>query len=371
MKNAIYPFSADPIHFGHLNNIARIIKTGMFAHLYVAIGRNYEKKTKYLFSDEEKLLITKKALKSYKNVTVELFNGLLAHYAKRKNTNIIIRGARNSGDFEVEQNMAEFNKAYGLNTFIIPAPKNIFNISSTTIKAIVENGGLVHEYTPLPAKQALEEKILGLTLIGVTGNTGAGKTNFCAKISQLNKNIKHLEVDKLIKELYKSNLEVQEKVKNAFGHNIYQKNEINRKKLAQIIFTDSLKRLELVKILRTPFKIALEEKMSACGGSAVGGKNLTNIVLIDCAYLVEYDLLPIINNNIILLTCADEIKQQRNKKAHDTKEAQYTEKQLKSAIKKQQKNTGYGNYLEINTEKKINFPQITARLKQWRILRSQ
>lgn len=352
MKNAIYPFSADPIHNGHINNIKRLVELNIFADFFVAIGRNYEKKTNYLFSDEEKLFITKKALHQYK-VKVELFDGLLAHYAKRKNTNMIIRGARNSNDFESEQNMAEFNKAYGLNTFIIPAPKNIFNISSTTIKAIVENGGLVHEYVPSIVKQALEEKILGLTLIGVTGNIGAGKTSFCKKLAQMNKNISYIEIDKLIKEIYKNNLEAQEKIKIAFGKNIYQKNNINKKKLAQIIFSDSLKRLELVEILRTPLKIAFEEEM----------KNLKGLILVDCAYLTEYDLLPMVNNNIVLLTCSEATKQQRNKNASRIKEAQYTEKQLRSAIKKQQQ-----NFLEINTEKKINYHQIIKRLLQWRIL---
>lgn len=365
MSIAIYPLSADPIHNGHISNIKKLKELNIFDEIYIAIGRNYEKQTKYLFSDQEKLAITKKALarlnhentkdtKSAK-IYIELFTGLLAHYAKNKNTNIIIRGSRNSSDFESEQIMAEFNKAYNLNTFIIPAPKNTFNISSTTIKAIVENGGLVHEYVPPVVKQALEEKILGITLIGVTGNTGAGKTSFCKKISQINKNFNYLEVDKLIKELYKNNLEVKAKVINYFGKNIYLKKEINRKKLAQIIFSDSIKRLELVEILRTPLKIALEEKI----------KNIQGVILIDCAYLVEYDLLPLVNNNIVLLTCSDEAKQKRNKNAHKIREAQYTEKQLKLAIKSQQQ-----NFLEINTEKTINYQQITKHLEQWQILHS-
>lgn len=359
MSSAIYPLSADPIHNGHINNIKKLKELNIFNNIYIAIGRNYEKRTKYLFTDTEKLAITQKALIFLgSSVVAEVFTGLLAHYAKKRNTNIIIRGSRNSNDFESEQIMAEFNKAYGLHTFIIPAPKNTFNISSTTIKAIVENGGLVHEYVPSVIKQALEEKILGITLIGVTGNTGSGKTSFCKKLFQINKKIHYLEVDKLIKELYKNNLAVEQAVKKTFGQNIYSKKEINRKKLAQIIFSDAVKRLALVEILRTPLKIALEEKI----------QNLKGIILIDCAYLAEYNLLPLVNNNVVLLTCSDKIKQKRNKNAHKIREAQYTEKQLRLAIKEQQKIAGYGNFLEINTENNINYLQIAARLKQWQIL---
>lgn len=361
MLKAIYPLSADPIHNGHLSNIERLLKLGFIDKLYVAIGKNYEKKTKYLFTDQEKLLITKKALAKFnKQVTVELFDGLLSHYAKKRDADLIIRGCRHNSDFENEQVIAEFNKSYGLTTLILPAPKDTFTLSSTMIKAIVENGGLAHEFVPLVIKQALEEKLLNITLIGVTGNTGAGKTNFCQKLASLDKNFSSLSVDKLIKNLYRENSKVQLNVKNVFGKNIYKKNEIDRKKLASIIFTDQTKRMGLVEILRTPFKMALEESL----------KSLHGYVLVDCAYLAEYNLLAMVNNNVVSLYCSDKKRIQRNKNAALVKEAQYSREQLKEAIKKSQQKENFGNLLEVNSEKDINYPAIAERLKQFRILNS-
>ncbi|MFH0818814.1 MAG: pantetheine-phosphate adenylyltransferase [Patescibacteria group bacterium] len=374
MTSVIYPLSADPIHNGHINNIKRLTKN--FNHVFVAIGKNYEKKPRYLFSDGEKLMITKKALarlnreesKITKNtkienakkakISVELFDGLLVHYANKKGTNIIVRGSRNSMDFESEQVMAEFNKNYGLDTFIIPAPQKTFTLSSTMIKAIVENGGLVHEYTPPVIKQALEEKILGLTLVGVTGNTGSGKTSLCKELAQLNTDIDYIEVDKLIKELYQADLSVKHKVKQAFGANIYHNNNIDRKKLAKIIFKDTGERLKLVEILRQPFKIALEKKI----------KSLTGIVLIDCAYLVEYGLLPMINYNVVLLQCSAKTKLKRNQKANQIIPVQLTENELKKQIISEQKKSGQDNLLIINTDKQINYSLIVQKIRGWKIV---
>ncbi|MBU0670536.1 pantetheine-phosphate adenylyltransferase [Patescibacteria group bacterium] len=356
-NKAIYPFSADPIHNGHINNIERVLETGLFDEVLVGIGKNYEKETKYLFSDEERLEITKKSLQHLgKRVKVELFEGLLAHYADKNGCSIIIRGLRNNTDFEQEQTMAEFNKAYGLTTFTIPAPKNIFNISSTTIKSIVSNGGLVHEYVPINVKQALEEKLLGVTLVGVTGNTGSGKTTLCKKMG-----VNFIDVDKLIHEIYQKSNKVKNDLKNEFGGKVFSGGKVDRKKLGNLIFTDTLAREKLANILQVPFKIKLEESF----------QGLEGIVLLDCAYLVEYDLLSIVNNNVILMTCSDGEKIKRNKKAENILGVQYDDKKLEDEIRIRIKQDYAGNLLKINSEKNINYSEILKRLKKWNILRQK
>ncbi len=359
MKSAIYPFSADPIHNGHIYNIERILESGMVEKLYVAIGRNYEKNRQYLFDNKERLKIIKQALKRFgKQVEVEIFEGLLVHYANKKHTNIIIRGSRNNTDFEQEQVMAEFNKQYDLQTFIIPAPKDVFTISSTTIKAIVTNGGLVHEYVPTYVKQALEEKTLDITLIGVTGNTGSGKTDLCKKLSTLDKSIDVIDADKLIHQIYNKHDLVKQALKSEFGNKVFTKQAVDRKKLGKLIFNDALSKQKLANILQTPFKISLEEQL----------KNLTGIVLLDCAYLAEYNLLSVVNNNLVLLTCSDETKVKRNKAAAQILSNQFNNKKLEEIIKKKQSTDCYGNLLKINSEKTINYQQILKRLQRWRIL---
>ncbi|MBU0731715.1 pantetheine-phosphate adenylyltransferase [Patescibacteria group bacterium] len=355
MKSAIYPFSADPIHNGHVNNIERILEMGIADSVLVAIGKNIEKRGGYLFSDKERLMISKQALKKFGGkVKVELFEGLLAHYAGMKKTNVIVRGLRNNLDFEKEQTMAEFNRSYGLETLMLPAPRDVFNISSTTIKEIVSNGGLVYEYVPAVAKQALEEKMQNITLIGVTGNTGSGKSTLCKKLS----GVSVVDADKLIHKIYQISESVKEDLKKTFGGKIFKAGKVDRAKLAEIIFNDSMSRNKLVDILRIPFKIALEEAM----------KDMKGIVLLDCAYIVEYGLLPVVNNNVILTTCSEEEKIKRNKRARQILEVQMPERMLEQEIRRKQKEENYGNLLKVDTEKKINYDQIVKHLSKWRIL---
>lgn len=355
MKSAIYPFSADPIHNGHVNNIARILEMGIADEVLVAIGKNIEKRGGYLFSDKERLMITKQALKKFgSKVKVELFEGLLAHYAGEKKSDVIVRGLRNNLDFEKEQTMAEFNRSYDLETLMLPAPKAMFNISSTTIKEIVAHGGLVYEYVPAVAKQALEEKVQDVTLIGVTGNTGSGKSTLCKKL----KGVSVVDADKLIHKIYQRNENVKDDLKKEFGGKVFKAGKVDRAKLADIIFNDSMGRNKLAEILRIPFKIALEQEM----------KDMKGVVLLDCAYIVEYGLLPVVNYNIVLTVCSDEERFKRNKKARQIAEAQMPQKMLEAEIRRIQKEENFGNFLKINTENKINFEQTIKRLSKWRIL---
>src|SRR6478735_5475633 len=98
MNRAIYAFSGDPITFGHLDIIERAAK--IFDELIVAIGVNPSKK--YLFTLEERAQMAKAATAHIPNSKVIYFYGLLVDYAYENNISTIIRGLRNSEDFNFE-----------------------------------------------------------------------------------------------------------------------------------------------------------------------------------------------------------------------------------------------------------------------------
>ena len=73
MKTAIYPFSGDPITFGHIDVISRAAH--VFENLIAAIGINPLKE--YTFTIDERMQMAKQALKHLPNVEVACYNGLL------------------------------------------------------------------------------------------------------------------------------------------------------------------------------------------------------------------------------------------------------------------------------------------------------
>ncbi|MGH8281407.1 MAG: pantetheine-phosphate adenylyltransferase, partial [Gammaproteobacteria bacterium] len=82
---AIYPGSFDPVTNGHLDLIERGHK--LFDRLVVAVLRNSEKDP--LFSTSERVEMLREVTRGYDNVEVDLFDGLLVEYARRREAHVI------------------------------------------------------------------------------------------------------------------------------------------------------------------------------------------------------------------------------------------------------------------------------------------
>ena len=85
--------------------------------------------------------------------------------------------------------------------------------------------------------------------IGLTGGIGSGKTTV-AKLFEL-LNIPVYYADEASKRLYQTSDELKTSLKKHFGEDIYSGNELNRQKLAEIVFSDRA-RLELLNQLVHP-----------------------------------------------------------------------------------------------------------------------
>ncbi|WP_024614615.1 pantetheine-phosphate adenylyltransferase [Clostridium sp. Ade.TY] len=157
MREAIYPGSFDPITNGHLDVIERGSK--IFDKIVVAVLINIEKKG--LFNIEERVELIKKATSHIENVEVISFEGLLIDLLKQRNSNLIIKGLRNTIDFDYEAQMALINKSLDSDietVFMISAPNNSF-ISSSAVKQVAKFNGSIDNLVPESIRDYILSKI--------------------------------------------------------------------------------------------------------------------------------------------------------------------------------------------------------------------
>ena len=134
MKIAIYPGSFDPVTSGHLNIIRRA--ANIFDKLIVCVMVNSGKNP--MFSRQERVELIKKVTSDLPNVEVDCSDELLAEYAKRKGSCVIVKGLRAGSDFENEFQMAMINHKINpnLDTMFLTAEHQYMYMISSMVKEL-------------------------------------------------------------------------------------------------------------------------------------------------------------------------------------------------------------------------------------------
>ena len=153
MKIAVFPGSFDPVTIGHQDIIARASK--LFDRVYVSIVPNGTK-THPMFSDEQKLVLMRASIEDFPNVEAELGGGLLTDYALRKNAQFLVRGVRNSVDFDAEQQLSLIYRDVSETVLLVAEPK-YQHISSTMVREMIKYGQNLEKYMPLRAAALVKE----------------------------------------------------------------------------------------------------------------------------------------------------------------------------------------------------------------------
>jgi pantetheine-phosphate adenylyltransferase len=145
-STAVFPGSFDPITIGHVDLVRRA--TQLFGKVIVGVGSNSEKK--YMFSQEQRIHMTKLAFERIERVVVRPYSGLTVDFCKLHKARFIVRGIRSASDYEFEKSISIVNHCLNAEietVFLLSDPKHE-SISSTIVRDIIRNGGDVEPFLP-------------------------------------------------------------------------------------------------------------------------------------------------------------------------------------------------------------------------------
>ena len=161
MKVAIYPGSFDPITSGHLNIIQRAAR--IFDKVIVCVMVNSGKSP--MFTREERVDLIRRVTAEIPNVEVDSSTELLADYARRKGSCVIVKGLRASSDFENEFQMAMINHKINaeLDTMFLTAESQYMYLSSSTVKELGRYKVDLSDFLPQSIIPDFEKRIEKIT----------------------------------------------------------------------------------------------------------------------------------------------------------------------------------------------------------------
>ena len=144
---AIFPGSFDPFTKGHEDIVLRGLT--LFDEIIIAIGYNSTKSQRY-FKIELMIEKINETFKAHPAITVQTFSELTAAFAHRHGAQYLLRGLRNTTDFEYENSIAQVNHTLNSeleSVFLITAPQ-FAAINSSIIREVHRYHGDVSAFIP-------------------------------------------------------------------------------------------------------------------------------------------------------------------------------------------------------------------------------
>jgi pantetheine-phosphate adenylyltransferase len=145
-KIALFPGSFDPFTKGHLDIVLR--GSQLFDEVVIGIGNNTSKQ-RALPIEVMKTKI-EECFANKDKIKVKIFEGLTSNFAKEIGAQYLLRGLRNTTDFEYENTIAQVNNYLneGLETvFLITHPEFAY-ISSTIVRELLKFDANVDKFLP-------------------------------------------------------------------------------------------------------------------------------------------------------------------------------------------------------------------------------
>lgn len=142
---AFYAGSFDPFTIGHLEIAKRALE--IFGELLIGVGYNESKRSER--SAEERVRKIKTYFEGIPGVEVIAYEGLTAEVARQNGAGVLVRGVRNSIDFEKEKDLAAINlEVFGMPTVMLAALPSLSYISSSMVRELSHFGEDVEKFLP-------------------------------------------------------------------------------------------------------------------------------------------------------------------------------------------------------------------------------
>ena len=144
---ALFPGSFDPFTKGHEDIVLRGLK--VFDEIVIAIGYNSQKNSRY-FPIEMMVERINDTFKGDERIKVLTYSELTAELARKLGARYLLRGLRNTTDFEYENSVAQVNRHLNADlesVFLITSPQ-FASISSSIIREVHRYGGDVSGLIP-------------------------------------------------------------------------------------------------------------------------------------------------------------------------------------------------------------------------------
>ncbi len=139
----LFPGSFDPFTKGHEVVVSKALT--LFDEVIIAIGVN-SKKT-YLFDLEKRVKHIESLMVNYPNVRVMTYQKLTVEFCKEVGANFIVRGLRDSKDFEYEKSIAHMNAEISeIETVFLLTAQKFGAINASIVREIFRNNASIEPF---------------------------------------------------------------------------------------------------------------------------------------------------------------------------------------------------------------------------------
>lgn len=146
MKTAIFPGSFDPFTRGHEAIVEKALH--LFDKVIIGIGSNVAKQG--LLSVENRKRLIDDYYAGDARVEAMIYGGMTGDFAQQVGAAAVIRGVRNTTDFEYERTMEATNHRLhpDIITVMLFTPAPVADIASSTVREVLAFGRTVDEFMP-------------------------------------------------------------------------------------------------------------------------------------------------------------------------------------------------------------------------------